>query len=184
MTICKNGIWKQIGSPNENLLLNTSIIPTTFTITSWTFIPYTYNLSDLNLVAGDVLTLSGFLQVDNNSANHCALSIEWFNSSDDRVQYWSSYIEPGQEGYCFVTQTIPVAYASGKIRIRIQTGTSTGATGTYWKLKLEKNNSATVWIPNSSDDIYTGNINSFIENNDKVKIQHNDYMESNDFIEI
>jgi hypothetical protein len=32
--------------------------------------------------------------------------------------------------------------------------------------------------------MYTGEINSFIENDDKVKIQKNDYVEADGFIEI
>jgi hypothetical protein len=38
--------------------------------------PYVYDLNDIGIVSGDVLTLSGFLQVDTNSENHCALAIE------------------------------------------------------------------------------------------------------------
>lgn len=185
MSIGKNGIWKHNGTPNENLLDNTPINPTTFSFTQWNTIPYVYNLSDLNIATGDTVTLSGYLQVDATSATHCALAIEWYNDDNNRVQYPSVYVEPGSESYCKVSQTLPANYASGKIRIRIQSGAATAGAGTYWKIKLEKGNVATSWTPKNSDVLFTNNsLHSFIENSNIAKIQKNDYIEANSFIEI
>lgn len=48
--------------------------------------------------------------------------------------------------------------------------------------KLEKGSVPTVWIPNENDNIYIGQ-SSLIENENNCKIQKNNYIQSNEFIE-
>lgn len=48
--------------------------------------------------------------------------------------------------------------------------------------KIEINDHPTPWVPNELDDIYTGNINGFIETTDLSRIAE-EYIEGNNFIE-
>ena len=55
----------------------------------------------------------------------------------------------------------------------------------YRHPKIEIGEQATSWIPNEADKEYVNyGVHGFIEHIEKAKIQKNDYIEANSFIEI
>jgi hypothetical protein len=189
MSIGKNGIWKHSGSPNENLLKGTY-----FTLEQTTNggsnKAYSITSTDLaKLKAGTQLTVSVDIEVYNVSSwSRIGVEPSFYASDGQGTMYIGAWTTDKTNRKQRISAThILRSDATGMGQNSVYIQGVTFGDGGYIKLsnpKLEISAYPTSWVPNLADNIYIENTNGFIEYNDKARIQKNDYIEANNFIEI
>lgn len=192
MGIYKNGVWKHSGSPNPNLLKNSVRVETQYTYPAsnykdWytvqtSIIPtasqYTLSFYAKSTVNGDKIRSHYY---NPNTTTTCVSSQGTSKTAGDGhmdftlttewVKYWVTYTQ---------TETTAKKWV---IFPRLASGQGTG-TVSVKEVKFEEGPVATDWIPCEEDNIYVGNSHGFIEKEEKTRIQKNDYIEANSFIEL
>lgn len=189
MSVYKNGIWKHSGSPNPNLLKGTHF---TLIQTANGGSNKAFDIPDLSmLTAGTKVAVSVDIEVY-NVASWSRIGIEpSFSMSDGgSTQYIGAWTndKTNRKIRLWATATLRAnATGYGQHAVYIQ-GVTFGEGGGYIKLsnpKLEIGDVATAWVPHINDSEYVNNnIHGFIEKEEKAKIQKNDYIEANSFIEM
>ncbi len=198
VSIEKTGIMSASGEINENLVCHSDVFRTgshangvtpsvnadgTYQViaatgnsnysSSWQAVDALNNVES-SFTDGDPFTVSFWIKSDD-----CA------TTNPPRI-----YLKPGMGYYSMigkVTSQYSQVYYSGTWKsenaLVPHLGWS-GLSGTYtichWK--IEKGSVPTPWVPNELDDIYTGNINGFIETADLSRISE-EYIEGNNFYE-
>lgn len=192
MSIYKNGVWKHSGSPNPNLLKNSVRVETQYTYPTSSYkdwytvqtsiIPtasqYTLSFYAKSTVNGDKIRSHYY---NPNTTTTCVSSQGTSKTAGDGhmdftlttewVKYWVTYTQ---------TETTAKKWV---IFPRLASGQGTG-TVSVKEVKFEEGSVATDWIPCEEDNLYVGEFHGFIEKEEKAKIQKNDYIEANSFIEI
>ena len=193
MSIGKNGVWKQSGSPNPNIFPEAQssevqyVYPTTGTYKDYlskqtSIIPsssqYTLSFYAKSTVNGDKIRSHYYNPnttttcVSSQGVNKTAADGNMdFTLTTEWIKYWVTYTQ---------TETTAKKWI---IFPRLMVGGGTG-TISVKEVKFEEGPVATDWIPCEGDNLYVGAFHSFIEKEEKTRIQKNDYIEANSFIEL
>lgn len=210
MSIYKTGVWKHSGAPNRNVLpysdfsnvINNNYVykdstktlngAPTIRITASDFTSNSYkgwtSVSLKNyLTPGNKYTVSIWIYMP--SDNNVDIGCEWrlyqrYNdgNSTDWTGFWPNLNNIPKDTWVRYSSVYTIRDDMTDVYFNMNVVRN----GTYWisEPKIEVGEIATSYIPNSIDSIYVGDTHGFIEYNDKARIQKNDYIEADSFIEI
>lgn len=210
MSIYKTGIWKHGGAPNRNVLpysdfsnvINNNYVykdstktlngAPTIRITASDFTSNSYkgwtSVSLKNyLTPGNKYTVSIWIYMP--SDNNIDVGCEWrlyqrYNDGNntDWTGFWPNLSNIPKDTWVRYSSVYTIRDDMTDVYFNMNVFRN----GTYWisEPKIEAGEIATSYIPNSIDSIYVGDTHGFIEYNDKARIQKNDYIEADSFIEI
>lgn len=144
----------QVGG--RNYLIGTNKEYKAFNLGQWATILSTRNLSDLNLKVGDYITASCDLKVPSNAIKGGRIRVQFFNTDADRLQYYGTICNIGEEKKLKVTVRIDSNLLQYKrIDLLIEsTNTSIVANESGIQSrheKLEIGNMMTDWAPAPED---------------------------------
>lgn len=213
MSIGKNGIWKHSGSPNKNYIKNsdwsnkTSAGLYTFNNDIVTFEATALNQSGNSFACSidtagltdfknKVLTFSMEYKIDtaltfgttnpwvgfemgvsrNTTTGGSNQWLDWYGGKSIPTAVTNGWIK---KSFNVTISNYDIASLSISFYLRDTTGKIS-----YRHPKIEIGNTPTAWVLNESDINYVQNNHGFIENTTVAKIQQNDYIEANNFIEI
>lgn len=214
MSIYKNGVWKHSGSPNKNYILNSMFTGKTDSgIYKFNNDEVTFEADVLQASGHSFgLTIDQTAKTDFKNKK-ITFSMEYkidtaleFGTTNPWVGFEMSVGRNTTTGGSnqwldwYGGKSIPTAVTNGWVYYRTTVtvtdydiasiGVSFFMRDTKGKIsyrhpKIEIGEQATCWIPNEADKEYVDyGIHGFIEHTEKAKIQKNDYIEANSFIEL
>lgn len=196
VSITKNGIMSASGEINENLLIGSSdYVVNTLGFADGArreYVALNVGQSYMDVPSNTVVTISFDLEMRVKTVDNANPQLTVYNSNNkgpktfaNKGIKWTN-VSVGDTIKEHITMTVTIIDRENPtISYNVIEFYSTYGTNNYYKitnLKMELGNVPTPWCPNELDDIYTGNVNGFIESSDLSRISK-EYIEGNNFYE-